>query len=102
MSENPDLEELSNSCFEDEADMLEYAYEKIETSVFIWALWCRAFAPEMEQNISLKLMVNFVENIFEQISSRISVDVCNHEGKNVLIAMVKKNKKRRDDYNSLL
>lgn len=90
MSENSDLEEFSRTCFEDEADMLEYAYEKIENSIFVWALWCKVFAPEMADEISRKLAIEFVEDIHKQISPRIVIHTDEEEQKNILRASIRK------------
>lgn len=90
MSENSDLEELYSTCFEDEADMLEFAYEKIENSVFIWALWCKVFAPEMDDEISRKLAIEFVEDIHKQIAPRILLHTEEQERTNVLKASIRK------------
>jgi len=96
MSENPDLEEFSNTCFEDEADMLEFAYEKIENSVFIWTLWCKAFAPEMAEEVSRALMIEFIETIHKDIINRVTVEVNTQEAGSVLSAFVKKYRGTQD------
>ena len=96
MSENSDLEEFSRTCFEDEADMLEYAYEKIENSVFIWALWCKVFAPEMADEISRKLAIEFVEDIHKQISARIIIHTEDDERKDILRASIRKYREREE------
>lgn len=90
MSENSDLEEFSNICFEDEADMLEYAYEKIENSIFVWTLWCKAFAPEMAEEISRELMVDFMQEIHKDIVNRVRVEINVLEAGNVLSAFIRK------------
>ena len=90
MSENADLEEFSRECFEDEADMLEYAYEKIENSIFIWTLWCKAFAPEMADEVSRALIVEFMETIHKDIVNRVRVDIDIQEAGNVLSAFIRK------------
>jgi len=96
MSDNTDLEEFSSIRFEDEADMLEFAYEKIENSIFIWALWCKTFAPEMSDEISRSLAVEFLTEIHKQIAPRISIMVDRKEAANVLFSFVEKYKKNRD------
>jgi hypothetical protein len=101
MCDNTDLEEFSRTRFEDEADMLEFAYEKIENSIFIWALWCKTFAPEMSDDISRSLAVEFLIEIHKQIAPRISIMVDRKEAGNVLFGFVKKYKAKRDQESSL-
>ena len=96
MSENSDLEEFSRTCFEDPEDMLEFAYEKIENSVFIWALWCKVFAPEMADEISRKLAVEFVEDIHRQIAPRLLLQTEEQEQMNVLKASIRKYRECRE------
>ena len=96
MSENSDLEEFSRTCFEDEADMLEFAYEKIENSIFIWALWCKVFAPEMADDVSRKLAIEFVEDIHKQIAPRILINIEPEEDMNVLRASIRKYRERKE------
>lgn len=94
MSENSDLEEFSRTCFEDPEDMLEFAYEKIENSVFIWALWCKVFAPEMADEVSRKLAIEFVEDIHKQIAPRLLIHTEEQEQMNVLKASIRKYRER--------
>ena len=97
MSENSDLEEFSHTCFEDEADMLEFAYEKIENSVFIWALWCKAFAPEMPDEMSRQLAIEFLIEIHKQIAPRISIDIAKPEYGNILLGFIRKYREKKTD-----
>ena len=90
MSENPDLEEFSTTRFEDEADMLEFAYEKIENSIFIWTLWCKAFASEMPEDVSRNLVIDFVDTIYKDLCSRVTVSVDLQEAGNVLSGFIRK------------
>lgn len=96
MSENSELEEFSRTCFEDEADMLEFAYEKIENSIFIWTLWCKVFAPEMADEVSRKLALDFVEDIHKQISPRIVIETTEEEQIRVLKASIRKYRERKE------
>jgi hypothetical protein len=97
MSENSDIEEFSHTCFEDEADMLEFAYEKIENSIFIWALWCKTFAPEMSDEVSRQLAIEFLVEIHKQIAPRISIDVGRDETGNILIGFIRKYREKKDN-----
>lgn len=97
MSENSDLEEFSHTCFEDEADMLEFAYEKIENSIFIWALWCKTFAPEMSDEVSRQLAIEFLVEIHKQIAPRISIDVAKAETGNVLLGFIRKYREKKSE-----
>ena len=90
MSDNSDLEEFSRTRFEDEEDMLEFAYEKIENSIFIWTLWCKAFAPEMADEVSRKLAMEFMETIHKDIVNRVRVEIDFKEAGNVLSGFVRK------------
>jgi hypothetical protein len=99
MSENSDLEEFSHTCFEDEADMLEFAYEKIENSIFIWALWCKTFAPEMSDEVSRSLAIEFLVEIHKQICPRISIDVVKEESSNILLGFIRKYREKKADPN---
>lgn len=99
MSENSDLEEFSHTCFEDEADMLEFAYEKIENSIFIWTLWCKTFAPEMSDEVSRSLAIEFMIEIHKQIAPRISVDVARMESGNILLGFIRKYREKKIDPN---
>jgi hypothetical protein len=101
MSDNTDLEEFSSARFEDEADMLEFAYEKIENSIFIWALWCKTFAPEMSDEVSRSLAIEFLTEIHKQIAPRISIMIDRKEAGNVLFGFVQKYKSKRDQASSL-
>jgi len=96
MSENSDLEEFSRTCFEDPEDMLEFAYEKIENSIFIWALWCKVFAPEMADEVSRKLAIDFIEDIHKQIAPRILIHTEEEEQINVLKASIRKYRERKE------
>jgi hypothetical protein len=90
MSENADLEEFSRTCFEDEADLLEFVHEKIENSVFLWTLWCKAFAPEMGDEVSRALAVEFMTEIHKDIVTRVRVQVDVKEAGNVLSGFIRK------------
>lgn len=100
MSENSDLEEFSHTCFEDEADMLEFCYEKIENSIFIWALWCKTFAPEMSDEVSRSLAIEFLIEIHKQIAPRISIDVGRDETGNILLGFIRKYREKKKDSDS--
>jgi hypothetical protein len=90
MSENPDIEEFQSTRFEDETDMLEYCYEKIETSTFIWALWCKAFASEMSHPVSEALLLDFVKTIYQDLSERVTARVDYDEAAHVLTGFIRK------------
>jgi len=96
MSDNADLEEFSRTCFEDPEDMLEFAYEKIENSIFIWTLWCKTFAPDMPDEICRHLATEFMSDIHKQIASRISIDVSQEEHMNVLRSYIRKYRAKKE------
>jgi hypothetical protein len=98
MYENTDLEEFSHTVFEDEADMLEFAYEKIENSIFVWTLWCKAFAPEMSDEISRALAVEFMETIHKDMAPRIRTTIDIKEAGNVLLGFIQRSRGPKSQY----
>lgn len=79
MSSDDEFEDLQNTHFEDELDMLEFSYEKIEFAVYIWSLWVKAFLDEFDEEVSRKLLTEFVETIHSDIFSKI-VPVIDDQG----------------------
>lgn len=90
MFENTDLEEFSHVVFEDEADMLEFCYEKIENSVYIWTLWCKAFAPDLPEEDARGIVTEFLTEIHRDMSKRVTAAINFAEAGNVLEGFIKK------------
>lgn len=93
MSPYSDLEEFSNSIFEDEKDLLEFSHQKFENCVFIWITWCKAFAPEMSDEISRALAVELLETIYKDLAPRVSAEVDFKAAGNILSGFIRRSSK---------
>ena len=85
-----DIADVQDTHFEDELDMLEYTYEKIELTVYLWSTWVKSFLEEFNEEVSRKLLIEMVENIHMTTFPKVTVGIQKTSQESILYGFIRR------------